>query len=316
VGTTTGRINIAGSYIQLDGFIITNANQGVYVNGGTFITIQDVTIHTVGTEGVRVRQNSSNVLLDRVTVYDTGEGASSGPCVVIGSETADALDNTNNVTVRAGTIHDCYQNGIVVMPGTHHNIIENNTIYNCGDMGATVGSGIESAELVAGNQTYTNNPAHIIRSNTIHTCNVGIRLGTGGAIYNNVIYNTQGGDNAINLTNGDADTYSRDVFHNTTSNSTATAIVEVSGSPVTDIRNNIGPADDMDGNLAYDAAYFEAPAEGVFELRTGAAPIDAGVDTTDDVPVDANGKARPFGAAPDSGAYEFGSTRPRRLRAR
>jgi hypothetical protein len=169
---------------------------------------------------------------------------------------------------------------------------------------------------VAGNQTYTNNPAHIIRSNTIHTCNVGIRLGTGGAIYNNVIYNTQGGDNAINLTNGDADTYSRDVFHNTTSNSTATAIVEVSGSPVTDIRNNIGPADDMDGNLAYDAAYFEAPAEGVFELRTGAAPIDAGVDTTDDVPVDANGKARPFGAAPDSGAYEFGSTRPRRLRAR
>jgi hypothetical protein len=72
----------------------------------------------------------------------------------------------------------------------------------------------------------------------------------------------------------------------------------------TEIRNNVGPA--TAGNLAYTDALFVNAAGGDYHLVAGSPAIDAGQDVGEIVPVDKDGRARPVGAFPDIGAYEFG----------
>jgi endonuclease YncB( thermonuclease family) len=54
---------------------------------------------------------------------------------------------------------------------------------------------------------------------------------------------------------------------------------------------------------------FENPDAGDWRLKPGAAAIDAG-DPQDHPPLDAAGNVRPWGGAPDAGAFEFGSQPP------
>jgi hypothetical protein len=92
------------------------------------------------------------------------------------------------------------------------------------------------------------------------------------------------------------------VYHNTVAMRASDAITQ-SGSPTTDIRNNIGPT--AGANLPFDPSSFVNAAAGDFHLVAGAAAIDAGRDLGELVTTDKDGKDRPVGVLPDMGAFEF-----------
>jgi hypothetical protein len=217
------------------------------------------------------------------------------------------------VTIRNSTFYNCPSNAVFIGWGTHDITVDRNLIYGCTDRGALIAAGIDHDELILDNQTYASNPNIVISNNKIHDCYVGIRLGSGGTIYNNVIWNQLGSRNGINLTNDDADSYPRVVYHNTVANTTsAETIVSVSGSPTITSANNIGPAT-AGTNRAYDATEFNINTDlGVFEPKRASAPINGGTDVTATVPLDIAGKSRTAFGVPDIGAFEFGTNYPRR----
>jgi parallel beta-helix repeat protein len=309
----TGRVKITGtSYLTFDGFVITNFNQGLWVEGASHhVVIQNCAVHDVGQDAIDVRQNSSFVTVQGCTIYNTERlgGCCNGEGIYIGSGSVDPqLDNTNNVTIRNNIIHDTTDEGVELKPGTFNCLVDGNTIFNVADLGPDVGA-IEVNQRDLGTQTWTGNPGHIIRNNVIHDAGTGIRLGTGSTAYNNVLYNILGARHGIYVDNLNGDGFSRYVYHNTV-HMTSNAVTVAGGTA--NVRNNIGPT--TANNLAFNATYVVSAAAHDYHLVLGSAPIDAGIDLSGVVAVDKDGKSR--GTNPDLGAYEFGArpSSPQNLR--
>jgi thermitase len=310
-GVHTGRVKITGtSYVTFDGFVITNFNQGLFIESADHIVVQNTTIHLVGQEGMHVLANSSFITLQNNVIHDTRQYAWNGEGIYIGTSSSGPLDNTNNVIVRNNLIYNTPDEGIELKPGTHDCIVEGNTLYNIMANGeySETGGAIEVNEAtiscpscVNGIQTWPFNPNHIIRNNVVHSSKTAIRLGTGGTVYNNVVYNIVSPYNGILVNNNAGDFYPRRVYHNTVDMTSSRAILVSGGSA--DVRNNIGPA--TANNMATSSIFFVNPAARDYHLLPGSAPVNAGVDLTATVPTDIEGKTR---SIPDLGAYEASSS--------
>ncbi|MGB7568086.1 MAG: right-handed parallel beta-helix repeat-containing protein [Chitinivibrionales bacterium] len=309
-GTNTGRCKIANTnHITLQGFTITNSNQGLFIDSSTNIVVNDCTIHHVGQEGLHIHYNSSNVTIDHCLIHDTRQWQYDGEGIYIGTSDAAPVDNTNNVMVRNTTIYNAPDEGIELKIGTHHITIEGNTIYNVNlgsdwsQNGNDVGA-IEVNNAVGSVQNYGGDPQQVIRNNFIHDVKTAIRAGTGSTVYNNVIWNVRG--YGIYVDNQSNDPYTRAMYHNTIDATPANAVFHVGGAQ--DVRNNIGPATAR--NLPTQDAYYVDKAGADYHLVKGTAPIDAGDDLTSIVPTDRDGVSRKTNGAPDMGAYEYsGSSR-------
>ncbi|HLG59282.1 MAG TPA: right-handed parallel beta-helix repeat-containing protein [Vicinamibacterales bacterium] len=306
-GGNGGRVKIGStSYLTFDGFIISNFNQGLFIEASSNITVQNCTVHTVGQEAIHVRQNSSYVTIEGCEVYNTEQlgGCCNGEGIYIGTGSAGPLDNSHHITVRDNVIHDTTDEGIELKPGTHDCIVEGNTLYNVGlTLGGNTGA-IEVNQREEGVQTWTGNPNHLVRNNLIHDSATGIRLGTGATAYNNVIYSPIAGKSGIYVNNSSGDNFPRQVYHNTI-HMTSNAVV-IAGGTSADVRNNIGPT--TSNNLAFNAQYFVNANARDYRLVAGSAPVDAGVNLSSVVSVDKDGNTRPVGPFPDYGAYEFGQS--------
>ena len=309
----TGRVKIASTrYLTFDGFVITNVNQGIFVEASDHIAIQHCTIHDIGQEAINIHQNSSDVTVEGCTIYNTqaiGPGNANGEGVYVGTGSRGPLDNTHHVTLRGNTIHDVTDEGIELKPGTHDCIVEHNTIYRSGShwigKEPNAGSGIEVNERDLGVETWTGNPNHVISGNLVYDqASNAIRLGTGSTAYNNVVYGVARDRAAILVNDNNRDGFTRFVYHNTLDTDVRHAVVVQSGN--VDARNNIGPAS-LDFNLAFDAGYFVDAAGHDYHLVPGAAPVNAGTDLTTMVPADKDGNQRSDGK-PDVGAYELTKT--------
>ena len=301
----SGRFKVLDtSYITVDGFIVTNFNQGVFVENSINVIVQNMTVHTVGQEAIHVLKNSSLVTIQNNTVYNTRNFDFNGEGIYIGTGSGGPLDNTNNVTVRGNTIHDTTDEGIELKAGTHDCIVEGNTIYNVltdSNFDNSVGS-IEVNQASSGEQAWGSNPNHIIRNNVIHNTKTGIHAETGTTIYNNMIYNIASPFRGIYVDNITNDNYTRRIYHNTVDLPSSRAIVQASGT-TTDIRNNIGPP--TANNIATSSAYYVNAASGNYHLASGSAPINAGVNLTGTVATDIENISRSVNSPPDFGAYEF-----------
>lgn len=301
----SGRFKVLNtSYITVDGFIVTNFNQGVFVESSNNIIVQNMTVHTVGQEAIHVLSNSSFVTIQNNTVYNTRNFDFNGEGIYVGTGSGGPSDNTNNVIIRGNTVHDTTDEAIELKAGTHDCIVEGNIIYNAltdSEFDNTVGS-IEVNQASSGEQSWNSNPNHIIRNNIIHSTKTGIHAETGTTIYNNVIYNIASpyrGIYADNITN---DNYTRRIYHNTVDLPSSRAIVQDSGT-TTDIRNNIGPS--TANNIATSNPYYVNAAGGNYRLVASSAPVDAGVNLTSTVATDIENISRSANGAPDYGAYEY-----------
>ena len=311
-GFGSGRMKITGtSYIDFSGFIITNDNQGLYIDddAGTgtppdHITVTDVTVHDVGQEGIAIRGDTTNILLNRVTVYNTGRNgtSSNGEGIYIGG--GNAPDNTNAVTVQNSVIHDTQDEGIELKPGTHDCIVEGNTLYNNLAPGSSHSSGGGAIEINNPSGNYGSNPNHVIRGNIIRDIGFtsgitkyGIRAGTGAKVYNNVLYNINSNYNAVQC--NDANDYPRIIYHNTVDAASNRAVVN-SGTTM-DSKNNIGPA--TTNNLAILPSMFVNYASHDYHLVADSLARNVGLDLRSIVPTDFDGNPRD--ATPDLGAFEY-----------
>lgn len=307
-GVDGGRIKIENaSYITLDGFIVTNFNQGIHVNTSDHIVVKNNTVHHVGQEGIHVQFNSSFVTVENNLVHDTRQWQYNGEGIYVGSGSTAAKDTSNNCIIRGNTVYNVNDEGIEIKPGTHDNIVEGNNVSAAlkdPAYGSPTAGSIEINEAVnvgGGNQSWPSNPNHIIRNNVIHDTKTGIRLGTGSTAYNNVIYNINSSYNGIYVDNLVNDSYTRKIYHNTVDAPSSRAIVVDEGA--VDIKNNIGPT--SSGNIATSNSFYANKAGADYHLVAGSAPINAGTNLTSVVATDITGASRLTSPPPDLGAYEF-----------
>ena len=302
-GINTGRVKITGcNYLILDGFHITNMNQGIFIEGSsTHVTVKNCTIYAIGQEGIHIRENCSYITLEGNTIYNTDLYIYNGEGIYIGTGSTGPLDNSHHITVSNNTIYNVGDEAIELKPGTHDCLIEGNMIFNAVS-GKTWGA-IEVNESILGVQYWNSNPNHIVRNNIIHDTDTAIRAGTGCIIYNNIIYDIDSEDYGIFVNNPTNDPYTRKIYHNTIDVSSSNAI-NMEGSN-TDVRNNIGPL--LEFNLSSDSSFFISTTEGKedYHLKYGVAPIDAGIDLTNIVGFDIDGDLRPHGLNVDIGADEY-----------
>ncbi|MBV6433881.1 MAG: hypothetical protein IANPNBLG_04115 [Bryobacteraceae bacterium] len=313
LGTNSGRVKIANtSYITFHGFIITNYNQGLFIDNSNNITISNCSVHDVGQEGIHPNSNSSYITVDGCTIYNTGMWKYNGEGIYVGGVGAD--DNTNHVTVRNSVIYNTADEGIELKPGTHHCLIDGNTLHHTNIVSNGYnGAAIEVNESTTADAAWPSNPAHVIRNNIIHDIgtgsggvllNSGIRAGTGVIVYNNLIYNINSAGYGILVDNPSDDSYNRLVYHNTIDVTSSRALAVNGGA--TDVKNNIGPS--TPGNLAPLSSFFVNKAGGDYHLVADSTPINAGVVLTNIVPTDIAGVSRSAYGAPDGGAYEYQGT--------
>jgi parallel beta-helix repeat protein len=302
-GVDSGRVMLTNtSHITLDGFAITNFNQGLFVVSASYITVQNCSVYNVGQEGIHIKFDSSYVTVQNCTIHDTRAWKYNGEGIYVGTASSQTpLDNTHHVTIRNNIIYNTNDECIELKPGTHDSIIEGNILYNCltdPDITQTWWGSIEVNPAVNTNQHWNSNPNHIVRNNIIHNTKTGIRAGTGSLIYNNLIYNINSSYKGIYVDNKAGDSYTRKIYHNTVDLPSDRAVVVASG--MVDIKNNIGP--DTINNLSTSNNYYVNKASTNYRLATGTAPINAGVDLTSIVSTDLEGNLRTFPT--DLGAYE------------
>jgi hypothetical protein len=302
LGVNSGRIKIDSCHhLVFKGFEVTNHNQGIFVQGGcSYVTLDSVSVHYIGQEGIHIKENSRYILLQKSSIYDTDKWDYNGEGIYIGTGSAGPVDSTAYVTVRNCIIYNTVDEAIEFKPGTHDCIAEGNFIYNIVTE-KTVGA-IEVNEDSLGVQNCSKNPEHIVRNNKIYSSNTAIRAGTGCTVYNNVIYNLTADNYGIYVNSRFNDTYTRNIYHNTINLPGTHAVFVQSGQ--VDMRNNIGPSDT--GNMETDNSFFVNTGTGNedFHLVAGSLPIDSGIDCG--IREDFDGNARPYGTAPDMGAYEYG----------
>jgi parallel beta-helix repeat protein len=304
-GVNSGRVKIVNtSYITFDGFIITNFNQGLFVDNSQYVTVHNSTVHHVGQEGIGVHLDSSYITIQNNTVHDTRQWQYNGEGIYVGHGSTASKDNSHHVTVRNNKIYNTTDEGIEIKPGTHDCVIEGNNVSRAlqdpGYSGTGAGS-IEIGPSINGNQVWTSDPRHIVRNNLVHDTKMAIRADTGVAVYNNVVYNIDPAFPGIYMANPLGDSYTRKIFHNTVDLPSDRAIIIKSGTA--DVMNNIGPA--ITNNVVTSDAYYVGKSVANYHLASGSAPINGGRDLTSIVPTDIEGKSRVTNPPPDLGAYEY-----------
>ncbi|HWE16481.1 MAG TPA: right-handed parallel beta-helix repeat-containing protein [Hyphomicrobiaceae bacterium] len=307
-GVERGRNKIIeSSHIRFIGFTITNMQQGLFVEASNNIILQNLKVHNVGQEAVRIRLNSSFVTLSDSTIYDTRKWRFNGEGVYIGTSSSQQpndppYDNTHDILVKNNTIYNTGDECVEAKEGTYNVIIDGNKLHNCLLDPSIASLHWGGIELMDQGKYYGSNPNHVIKNNIIHMTKTAIGVHTGATVFNNVIYGQTGDFRGISIDNADADIYVRRVYHNTIDLPNSRAIV-VSGRASADIRNNIGPS--STGNIAAQKAYFINTTARDYHLAPGGAPINAGVSLTDTVPQDIEGSSRSENKPPDLGAYEY-----------
>jgi parallel beta-helix repeat protein len=313
LGVSTGRVKIINtSYLTLDGFRVTNHNQGIFVESANNIKILNCEVYNIGQDGIGIHYNSSYVTVQNCIVHDTRQWQYNGEGIYIGTGSGGPLDNTNNVTVRNNIIYNTTDEGIELKPATHDILVEGNVLYNImTDPNYSAGGGaievnpatISCPNCPNGLQTWPSNPNQVIRNNIVHSCKTGIRAGTGSMVYNNLVYDIPDPFYGILVNNSAADSYLRTIYQNTVDVPSNRAIVVTSGAA--DVKNNIGPSTAY--NLVSNNSYFVdiVSVKKDYHLVPGSAPINAGVVTN--ILTDLDGNVRPQGGGYDIGAYEYGS---------
>ncbi len=173
-GGYIGLVSISVPYTNLDGFEIRNnaAYSGVYVADTHDVTLSNLDIHNVFWEGIQVG-SSSNVLIDRVQVYDS---------VASGKNESISIIASTHFEIKNSTIHDNKKEGINCKNGSSNGLIHDNDISNIPSDGIY----LETTGIPQSNIS--------IYGNRIRNSGIGIALGseleprapqTGISIYNN-----------------------------------------------------------------------------------------------------------------------------------
>lgn len=128
------------SWWHLHGFTVTSAQKGVIVDSAEHVTVEALTVHGVGDEGIHLRKNTVDSLVVGNTIHDTGNRREKfGEGVYIGSSDANwgALtggqpDRSDRNTVSGNVIYDVTAEAVDVKEGTSDGVVSGNSFDGSG----------------------------------------------------------------------------------------------------------------------------------------------------------------------------------------
>jgi hypothetical protein len=129
-------LTIQGNYWVLDGFTVTNAEQGVRLEGSSWSTVRRLAIYNIGQEALNVRKFASHDTLEANLIHDTGRvTAEYGEGIYVGSYngawaslTGGQPDRSDSTVVRNNVIGpNVTAEAIDVKEGTTGGLLEGNT---------------------------------------------------------------------------------------------------------------------------------------------------------------------------------------------
>lgn len=128
------------SYWHLHGFTVADAQKGVVVDAADHVTVEALTVHDVGDEGIHLRANTVDSTVAGNTVYNTGQRRDKfGEGVYIGSAngnwsvyTNGQPDRSDRNTVSGNTIYATTAEAVDIKEGTSNGVVTGNTFDGSG----------------------------------------------------------------------------------------------------------------------------------------------------------------------------------------
>lgn len=128
------------SWWHLHGFTVRWAQKGVVVDGAEHVTVEALTVHDLGDEGIHLRAFTTDSLVTGNTIHNTGNRREKfGEGVYIGSSDANwgtltggLPDASDNNTITDNVIYDTTAEAIDIKEGTTGGLVSGNTFDGSG----------------------------------------------------------------------------------------------------------------------------------------------------------------------------------------
>jgi hypothetical protein len=199
------------NYWNLKGFTVTKSKKGIVLDGASHVTIDGVSVHDIGYEGVHFRKSSADGVIKNSTVTNTGtEEPGYGEGVYIGSSNSNWScygankgknpDASNNVQVLNNKIGpNVAAEGLDVKEGTTGGVVDGNTFDGTGEKNQN--SADSAIDAKGDGYKFTNNIVRNAFLDAIQTHNLWKKTGCGNTFSNNTLTVTNKNGYGINSTN-------------------------------------------------------------------------------------------------------------------
>jgi parallel beta-helix repeat protein len=290
-------------HIRISGLTVTNSRRhGIYAGEASNVTVVNSEISYARDGGILVGDGSGAVVSCN-RVHHNNAAARTGDIEAAANEGI-TLFNVTDFQISGNEVFDNDEEGIDVKNGTRRGTIHHNRVRRNNGPNIYV-DGASDVRIYANRISGARGPSK---------AGIGLAVESGGTagnidIYNNLIYGNPGG--GIDFWVGHY--VDVQIFYNTIYRNGRAAVRAVSGAvSESAVRNNVAyrnplpqiPGMTVVGNLTTNPRFVDLAA-GDVRLRPGSVAIDAG-STANAPATDFAGVARPRGAAPDLGAYEYG----------
>lgn len=329
VSGTTG--NPANVIIEGQGQDNPNVQMVFNLDNSPQWTFQNLTVRKSYYHGFKFDHNSTDCVLRNVVMRDHGESGVKGTSDPATGQYPDRLliedcdigfTNTNGGTrsvvegvdgvgvndwiIRRSRFLNIQKSGnpayaIFTKGNSSNTIIEQCSFFNC-FIAASFGGGGTAPQYFRNNDTQYEHRNGIIRNNVmIRTSDAGVYINKGKEckIYNNTLFECI---LTIQLRFVETSGYVRNNLVKISPNNANEPIIRLR-----DGATMLANQANMVGINSYFVQPIGADAQLDLHLKSNTAPVNAGVDVAPDVTNDFDGYARPFGAAYDIGAFEFGA---------
>lgn len=198
------------NYWNLKGFSVTRSKKGIVLDGASHVTIDGVSVHDIGYEGVHFRKSSAYGVIRNSSVYNTGtEQPGYGEGVYLGSANSnwecyganggkdpDASDYVQVLNNKIGP--NVAAEGIDVKEGTHDGLISGNTLDGTGEKNQHDAD--STMDIKGDRYTITGNTAGNGYLDAIQLHNVWGKTGCGNTFSKNTLTVTNKNGYGVNAT--------------------------------------------------------------------------------------------------------------------
>ncbi|GAA3398360.1 right-handed parallel beta-helix repeat-containing protein [Cryptosporangium minutisporangium] len=294
-------------YVRISGLTVTrSARHGIYAGHASHVVVEGSEVSHSQDGGILIG-DGADLTLTGNRVHHNNAAAEDGDIERAANEGI-TLYQATNFRIQGNVVHENYEEGIDVKNDTTNGTIQGNRVYANNGPNIYV-DGASDVQVF-------NNDVYDAKGPT--KSGIGLAVESGGSarnvrIFNNLLHGNPGG--GIDFWVG---TYSDVAIYNNTIYRNGRAAIRLNTGSVTKsvATNNIiygnplydVPGITMSNNLTSDPEFVDLAA-GDVRLKESSPAIDAA--TPGRAPAfDLTGAARPVGAGPDLGAYEFGAVRP------
>jgi len=198
------------NYWNLKGFSVTQSKKGIVLDGSSHVTIDGVSVHDIGYEGVHFRKSSAYGVIKNSTVTMTGTeepgygegvylGSANSNWACYGTDGGNGPDQSNYIQVLNNKIGpNVAAEGIDVKEGTHDGVISGNTLDGTGEKNQHDAD--STMDIKGDKYTITGNTAKNAYLDAIQLHNVWGDTGCGNTFSRNTLTVTNKNGYGINAT--------------------------------------------------------------------------------------------------------------------